>query len=351
MLKYSLALFLFFSFDVNSQWLYNSIVELDEARDISSETGKPVVIYFHNDLCFPCRKLDSTTFKDERIVQRMTTEFVSINLNGSHEDIVALSDYYKVGANPTLLFIGNDEEILEKFVGYTSADSLNHVFDNVIARRTKYMEMQNLALNQSIGFDLMIDLCYYKADLMELDKDFISKVYTAIPKDEYSKPKVKDFISDFLLYQFENSISLTHPAFEYLYNSLKSEDSVTYGRLMFFLGNETYALTDCSSEAQLLNIAEKMEKIQRDEIAFFYNQNDLRTGMIFSVNSGLLAKRAFYSYDACYNQKKYRRYTRMMYRFSRSHEKDLDLFLKSLENLKDPLPFDERMLKKGRRLK
>jgi thioredoxin:protein disulfide reductase len=103
-------------------WQHYSDGLLAAARD----SGKPVVIDFYADWCIPCRELDETTFRDQRLQQykgRFVFLKADLTLNVS-EASEGARERYGIRGVPTIVFLGPSGEELSslRLTGYEKPD-------------------------------------------------------------------------------------------------------------------------------------------------------------------------------------------------------------------------------------
>lgn len=101
-----------------------------EITDSNIETflqkDKPLIIDFSAEWCSPCRTLAP-------IVEKLAAEYEGrINVGTCDvEDNNALATRYAIRNVPTLLFIRNGE-VMERYVGVTSAETLHEKFEALL---------------------------------------------------------------------------------------------------------------------------------------------------------------------------------------------------------------------------
>lgn len=101
-----------------------------EITDSNIETflqkDKPLIIDFDAEWCSPCRTLAP-------IVEKLAAEYEGrINVGTCDvEDNNALATRYAIRNVPTLLFIRNGE-VMERYVGMTSAETLHEKFEALL---------------------------------------------------------------------------------------------------------------------------------------------------------------------------------------------------------------------------
>ena len=95
---------------------------LEQARS----EGKPIFIDFYADWCGPCRAMDRETFRDDRVVERLS-EIVAVRVDAEDAEPqhgysgVELADKYRVMGFPTLMLLDPDGNVLTRTSGYLDA--------------------------------------------------------------------------------------------------------------------------------------------------------------------------------------------------------------------------------------
>ena len=110
-------------------WFKPSFLNLQDDIDEATESGKRVMVYFHQNGCPYCAKLVNDNFKDERIVNYMAKHFDSVDINmWGDREVIALngktfneksySASRKVWFTPTILFFDEKRKIALRINGY-----------------------------------------------------------------------------------------------------------------------------------------------------------------------------------------------------------------------------------------
>jgi outer membrane protein assembly factor BamD (BamD/ComL family) len=89
------------------------------SRQEAQKTGRPLFLDVSTEWCGPCRKLESTTFRDPAIVRMLNEQFVPLKVDGTKDKV--LTEALKVQGYPTLILAGPDGKILQTIEGYVDA--------------------------------------------------------------------------------------------------------------------------------------------------------------------------------------------------------------------------------------
>ncbi len=102
-------------------WRTDYNLALAEAK----KRGLPLVIDFGTNDCFWCKKLDDTTFRDPRIIQLLSEQFVPLKINAARDPKLA-SDM-RIDRYPTLVIAGPTHKVLYIKEGYHDAELLQDI--------------------------------------------------------------------------------------------------------------------------------------------------------------------------------------------------------------------------------
>jgi len=325
-----------------------SPISLLDYKDNVSNNKLIKLLFFTNNTCLPCKKLDSITFKDERIMVKLERDFVLDRLNistGNHqEDIIK----YNINSYPTLLFVDGNNAILDRQVGFIGPDSLLKVMALVFDGNTFYRK-QKLLMEFSDDYIQLIEHCYFLHDRREISRDIVIRTYNSIQKTEYSNEKVKRFLSDFLIYNFDTFIDVDHPAIDFLISNLDKGDTILNGRLIFYLTYSSFKLRNCNDEKMMLNISNKLSKVNVNRTIALYNIDTLPIGDNISRNNDLLTLSEFYDNKNCDFSEKYISTVNSLFEKIKDSPGELFYFAANLESKEVISKYQKKMSKKCQR--
>lgn len=89
------------------------------ARREAQQTNRPMVLDFGTKSCFWCKKLDTSTFRDARVVKELNERFVPIKIDAEEQEKLATA--LGIDSFPTLVFAAPDGKILGTHSGFVDA--------------------------------------------------------------------------------------------------------------------------------------------------------------------------------------------------------------------------------------
>lgn len=93
-------------------------------KERARETGRPYLVQFTAEWCMPCRWMESTTYKDERVKKYLEDHFLTARVDIDDFDGFAWKEYYGVKSLPTLLIFSPEGKVLEKRENSLSASQM-----------------------------------------------------------------------------------------------------------------------------------------------------------------------------------------------------------------------------------
>jgi thioredoxin-related protein len=121
-------------------WFTPSFLDIREDVAEAAKEGKRLMIYFHQDGCPYCKRLDEVNFRDPAIVDKMRRHFLSIDVNIFGDREVTWTDgrrmpekqfaaLLKIQFTPTLVFFDEKGEIAHRMNGYLPPDKFLAALD------------------------------------------------------------------------------------------------------------------------------------------------------------------------------------------------------------------------------
>jgi len=98
----------------------NWLTNLEQAKEESLKSHKPILLQFEMDGCGGCKKLEATTYKDQKVIEEMNAWFVLLKLDliKDREVRKSLGAYW----TPAIYFLDQNGNSYFHFNGYLPAD-------------------------------------------------------------------------------------------------------------------------------------------------------------------------------------------------------------------------------------
>lgn len=93
--------------------------DFEKAAKEARKVDKPIMADFYADWCPPCRKLNSDTFTDSRVID-LSRKFVCVKVNVDKNR--KLAEKYEIEGIPTIIFFNSKSKEIHRIVGYRDAD-------------------------------------------------------------------------------------------------------------------------------------------------------------------------------------------------------------------------------------
>ncbi|MCF8380929.1 MAG: DUF255 domain-containing protein [Bacteroidales bacterium] len=134
---------------VNSAAVTNAINWLDftEANKLSATNDKKYFIYVYTDWCSWCKRMNSTSFQDEEVIQLLNDKFISVKFNAESKDPITFRGnefkfvssgnrgYHQLAAAllnnklsyPSIVFLDEKMNMIQPLPGYKSPEDLSRI--------------------------------------------------------------------------------------------------------------------------------------------------------------------------------------------------------------------------------
>jgi thioredoxin-related protein len=115
-------------------------ISYEKALAKAGAEEKIVMIDFFTTWCGPCKKLDKTTWKDEKVQAWLESKTVALKIDAEKER--DLAKQFKVRAYPTMVFIKPDGSLIASMIGYKDPAAFLSIAGDRIQGITKLTETE-----------------------------------------------------------------------------------------------------------------------------------------------------------------------------------------------------------------
>jgi len=100
-------------------------LSLKKAMELADEEGKLIFIDAYTSWCGPCKQLEKTTFKSEKVGEAFNEQFINLKIDVEKDaDGAEIERKYKISAYPTLLIIDSEGKLKKSVVGFQTERQL-----------------------------------------------------------------------------------------------------------------------------------------------------------------------------------------------------------------------------------
>ena len=103
----------------------------DSSKKKAAKEAKLYFVDFDASYCATCRTMEETTYMDEKLAKYMAEHVIAKKVDVQDFDGVLWSQQYEVEALPTMLIFDQEGDLVERLVGYKSADALLKIFKDL----------------------------------------------------------------------------------------------------------------------------------------------------------------------------------------------------------------------------
>ena len=90
---------------------------LTEVLEEAEKKNKLVFVDFYTDWCMPCKLMDQDVFTDKKVKRFFDDNFISYKVNAEKGNGINLATVFGIRAYPTLLFLNDKGQVVEKKEG------------------------------------------------------------------------------------------------------------------------------------------------------------------------------------------------------------------------------------------
>lgn len=89
-----------------------------KALKLAKKEKKLIFLDAYTTWCGPCKRMESTTFKNPAVIKLLNEKFIPVHLNMEQGEGIALARQYKIGGYPTFLFVDAVGKVLHGDAGF-----------------------------------------------------------------------------------------------------------------------------------------------------------------------------------------------------------------------------------------
>ena len=107
---------------------------LTKVLERAKTEDKLVFVDFYTSWCLPCKMMDEDVFSDKEIGKFMNKNFINYKVDAEKNNGINLAFVYQVKVYPTLFFMDQEGNVLEKKVGAAYHTELKDMGERAIAK-------------------------------------------------------------------------------------------------------------------------------------------------------------------------------------------------------------------------
>lgn len=160
LILFSLILFLGFqaqATDPNSEAeMKVNWMSYEDAVKKAQTKPKKIFIDVYTDWCGWCKKMDKSTFSNEKIVKILNNDYYAVKLNAESKKAIEVKGEsttprkvareYNVSAYPTTVYLDENQKLIQAVPGYQNAENLDMIlnyFGGDFYKNTSWKEFQS----------------------------------------------------------------------------------------------------------------------------------------------------------------------------------------------------------------
>ena len=99
-------------------------ITFNQALAKAKKENKMVFMNVYAVWCGPCKLLQKTTFKTDKVADSFNKSFININVDAEKGEGIELARRYEVTAHPLMLVISPSGKVEKRILGYVKEDQL-----------------------------------------------------------------------------------------------------------------------------------------------------------------------------------------------------------------------------------
>lgn len=161
---------------------------LEQALELSRQTGKMVFVDAYTDYCQPCLLMERNVFTLDSVADFYNRNFINVKLHFGK--LKGLSEKYKVAGYPSFLFLNGEGKLIYKAGGYSSAEQFIGYGQQAL-KKAKGVEFRPLrpeeAVKEAKEQGKFVFVSVY---------DVADRRYKEMQKNVFTSPEVMDLLTE-----------------------------------------------------------------------------------------------------------------------------------------------------------
>ena len=121
--------------------------DIEDTLSRASTSNQLVLIEFTADWCVYCKKMEKTTFKDPQVVQRISRDFLAVQVDADRNK--ALVKDLGIKGLPAILVVSPDLKVIDRISGFQTPEALVPKLDAITAARMNQSRAPAMASTQN----------------------------------------------------------------------------------------------------------------------------------------------------------------------------------------------------------
>lgn len=308
-----LFLALFFSIFNLKAGLLDNKLSYDELFEVSKQNGKPIVLYFHNNNCGWCKKMDKTTFADEKVKNYINDNFLFYSINTDLEENNKINERFKIKVGPVFLFLDSERKIYHKFTGFKNSEDFVKVLESSKIETNTILYNKQKYDSGDREKDFLYNYCYMLQDANDLDSTTIIEYFKTLTYEELFLERNLEFLFDFVFHNQKCIIGEDSKEFKFILENWRllskflSEEQAKM-RLIFLVNeykNNAFENNDSTKYFKYLNLLK--ENVELNKLyTIEYKNRSSGIGFWFTIDLKYQSLYFYYKHDYFDKYEKYK---------------------------------------------
>lgn len=93
----------------------------EEIKEAAKESDKLIMMDVYTDWCGPCKTMDRTTFRDEKVKELVDQRYIAYKVNAEKGEGIKIAQQYKVPGYPCIIILDANGREVDRALGFIPA--------------------------------------------------------------------------------------------------------------------------------------------------------------------------------------------------------------------------------------